>query len=99
MIGKEHVGRPMPKTKRKTPPLQKKVTVYLPTELLERALASTDGNITDTIRKGLELMAASQAYDGLRRLLSRNQVFTWNPQIKFDPVTGSTGSINSSGSS
>lgn len=61
----------MRKAKRKAPPAQKKVTVYLPTDLLERALASHDGNITDTIRKGLELMAASQAYEGLRRLRGR----------------------------
>lgn len=58
----------MAKTTRKSAPSQKKVTVYLPTELLERALASTDGNITETIRRGLELMAASRAYDSLRRL-------------------------------
>jgi hypothetical protein len=49
----------MPKPKRKTPPSQKKVTVYLPTDLLERALASNDGNITETIRKGLELMTGA----------------------------------------
>jgi hypothetical protein len=61
----------MAKKKQKAPPTQKKVTVYLPTDLLERALASTDGNITETIRKGLELMAASQAYDSLRKLRGR----------------------------
>ena len=59
----------MPKSRKS--PSRKKVTVDLPTDLLERALASNHGNITDTIRKGLELMAASQACDGLRRLRGR----------------------------
>jgi hypothetical protein len=61
----------MAKSSPKKSPTQKKVTVYLPTELLERALASSEGNITDTIRKGLELMAASRAYDSLRKLRGR----------------------------
>jgi hypothetical protein len=61
----------MAKKSKKAAPTQKKVTVYLPTDLLERALASNDGNITDTIRKGLELMAASHAFDSLRQLRGR----------------------------
>ncbi len=61
----------MAKKLKKATSTQKKVTVYLPTDLLERALASNDGNITDTIRKGLEFMAASHAYDSLRQLRGR----------------------------
>lgn len=74
----------MAKKKQKAPPAQKKVTVYLPTDLLERALASTDGNITETIRKGLELMAASQAYDSLRRLRGRVSLSLDTKELRRD---------------
>ena len=46
----------------------KKVTVMLPADLLERATMATGKGITPTIREGLEAMAASHAYEGLRRL-------------------------------
>ena len=46
----------------------KKVTVVLPADLLERATMATGKGITPTIREGLEAMAASHAYEGLRRL-------------------------------
>jgi hypothetical protein len=40
----------------------------LPADLLERATTATGKGITPTIREGLEAMAASHAYEGLRRL-------------------------------
>lgn len=46
----------------------KKVTVVLPAELLRKAQRSSGRGITPTIRAGLELVAAGQAYAGLRRL-------------------------------
>jgi hypothetical protein len=46
----------------------KKVTVMLPADLLARATLATGKGITPTIREGLEAMAASHAYEGLRRL-------------------------------
>ena len=46
----------------------KKVTVEVPSQLLRRAQKSTGQGITGTIRRGLELVAARQAYEGLRRL-------------------------------
>ena len=45
-----------------------KVTVELPLALLERARASTGEGITGTIRKGLEMVAASRAQEQLRKL-------------------------------
>ena len=45
-----------------------KVTVELPVELLERARESTGEGITGTIRRGLELVAATRAQDQLRAL-------------------------------
>ena len=51
---------------------RKKVTVEVPDELLRRAQKSTGQGVTGTIRRGLELVAARRAYEGLRRL--RGQV-------------------------
>lgn len=45
---------------------QKKITVSIPSQLLERAQDSTMTGITSTIIKGLELLAASQAFRELR---------------------------------
>lgn len=49
----------------------KKVTVEIPKDLLRRAQKSTGQGVTATIRQGLELVAASRAYEGLRRLRGR----------------------------
>lgn len=46
----------------------RKVTVELPAELLRRAQKSSGEGVTATIRRGLELVAAGQAYRDLRRL-------------------------------
>ena len=53
---------------------EKKVTVMLPAQLLERALKASGEGITATLRKGLELVSARNAYDSLLRLKG-----------KFDP--------------
>jgi hypothetical protein len=47
---------------------EKKVTVMLPTELLERAIKASGEGVTSTLRKGLELVAAKDAYRGLLSL-------------------------------
>jgi hypothetical protein len=49
----------------------RKVTVELPSDLLRRAQRSSGEGITSTIRRGLELVAAGQAYRDLRRLKGR----------------------------
>ena len=46
----------------------RKSTVEVPDELLERALRATGAGVTATVRRGLELVAAGQAYDDLRAL-------------------------------
>ena len=46
----------------------RKVTVELPDDLLRRAQKSTREGITATIRRGLELVAAGEAYRSLRHL-------------------------------
>ena len=49
----------------------RKVTVEVPTELLRKAQKSSGEGVTATLRKGLELVAASRAQEGLRRLRGR----------------------------
>jgi hypothetical protein len=48
--------------------LSRKITVELPVDLVRKAQESTGENLTATIRKGLELVAASRAADELRRM-------------------------------
>jgi hypothetical protein len=47
---------------------KRKLTLEVPEELLEQALAASGEGITQTVRRGLELVAAGRAYDELRRL-------------------------------
>ena len=46
----------------------RKITVEVPEELLERARRTSGEGITGTVRRGLELVAAGRAYDELRKL-------------------------------
>lgn len=46
----------------------KKVTIEIPEELLHKAQQATGSGITQTVRTGLQLVAASQAYADLRQL-------------------------------
>ena len=46
----------------------RKITVEIPDDLLRRAQKSTGEGVTATVRRGLELVAASRTYDELRRL-------------------------------
>lgn len=46
----------------------RKITVEIPPELLEEAQRASGSGITQTIRTGLQLVAASQTYARLRDL-------------------------------
>ena len=46
----------------------RKVTVHLDRDLLQKAQRRTGKGVTATIRHGLELVAASEAYERLRAL-------------------------------
>ncbi len=46
----------------------KKLTVLVPEELLRKARRATKSGITPTIRMGLKILAAHDAYEGLRSL-------------------------------
>lgn len=45
-----------------------KVTVNLPADLLKRAQGLSGKGITETLRMGLELVAATEAYEELRKM-------------------------------
>lgn len=45
-----------------------KITVHVPSDLLKKARKSTGRGITETVRQGLRLVAAAEAYRSLRAL-------------------------------
>jgi Arc/MetJ-type ribon-helix-helix transcriptional regulator len=47
---------------------EKKITVHVPEELLEKARKQTGQGITATVRQGLRLVAASETYEKLQQL-------------------------------
>jgi hypothetical protein len=49
----------------------RKITVEIPADLLAAAQRASRAGITQTVRTGLQLVAASQAYAGLRQLRGR----------------------------
>jgi len=62
----------------------RKITVEIPQELLEKAQQASGSGITQTIRTGLQLLAASQAYDNLRQLRGKVRFSrTWE-ELKED---------------
>ena len=46
----------------------RKITIEVPPDLLDQAQKATGAGITQTVRTGLQLVAASQAYAELRQL-------------------------------
>ena len=62
----------------------RKITVEIPAELLEKAQQASGGGITETIRSGLQLLAASRTYTRLRRLRGKVRFArTWR-ELKAD---------------
>lgn len=47
---------------------RRRVTIVLPADLLSRAQPTTGEGVAATVRKGLELAAASRVYEELRQL-------------------------------
>ena len=46
----------------------RKITVEVPADLLDRAQAASGESLTETVRQGLRLVAAGQAFRNLRSL-------------------------------
>ena len=47
---------------------ERKITVHVDRELLAKAQKATRVGISETVRKGLELLAAGEAYDQLLKM-------------------------------
>lgn len=62
----------------------RKITVEVPAELLERAQRASGTGVTQTVRTGLSLVAASQAYARLRQWRGRVRFSHSLAQLKSD---------------
>ena len=62
----------------------RKITVEVPLELLEKAQRATGSGITQTVRTGLQLVAASEAYSRLRRLRGKVRFTRTVAELKAD---------------
>jgi hypothetical protein len=62
----------------------RKITVEVPLDLLERAQRATGGGITQTVRTGLQLVAASDAYARLRRYRGKVRFTVSVAELKSD---------------
>jgi hypothetical protein len=47
---------------------ERKITVHVRRDLLDKAQKAARAGVSETVRKGLELLAASEAYDGLLKM-------------------------------
>lgn len=63
---------------------RRKLTIELPEDLLKRATTETKQGITPTIRRGLELIAASGAYARLRALRGKVRFSIKLSQLRED---------------
>ena len=62
----------------------RKITIEVPADLLEKAQRATGAGITQTIRTGLQLAAASQAYARLRELRGKVRFSLTYEELKDD---------------
>ena len=62
----------------------RKITVEVPPELLERAQRASGTGITQTVRTGLLLVAASRTYDRLRQLRGKVRFAHTAAELKAD---------------
>ena len=65
-------------------PTARKITVEIPQGLLEKAQEASGTGITQTIRTGLQLLAASKAYDNLRQLRGKVRFSRTLEELKED---------------
>jgi len=62
----------------------RKITVEIPSELLERAQRASGTGITQTVRTGLQLVAASETYARLRQLRGKVHFSRTLAELKAD---------------
>ncbi|MFZ0200355.1 MAG: hypothetical protein WB523_11340 [Candidatus Sulfotelmatobacter sp.] len=62
----------------------RKITVEIPQHLLEKAQQASGTGVTQTVRTGLQLVAASQAYKRLRDLRGKVRFSRTPAELKTD---------------
>lgn len=62
----------------------RKITVEIPAELLEKAQNASGTGITQTVRTGLQLVAASRAYSQLRQMRGKVRFSQTSAELKAD---------------
>ena len=62
----------------------RKITVEVPAELLEKAQLASGCGITQTVRTGLQLVAASHAYARVRQLRGKVRFTRTLAELKTD---------------
>jgi hypothetical protein len=62
----------------------RKITIEIPEELLEKAQRATGSGITQTVRTGLQLVAASETYDRLLELRGKVKFSLTCEELKAD---------------
>ncbi len=62
----------------------RKITIEIPEKLLEKAQEATGLGVTQTVRTGLQLVAASQAYARLRELRGKVRFSLTLDELKDD---------------
>ena len=63
---------------------RRKITVEVPLELLKKAQQSSGTGITQTVRTGLQLVAASQTYARIRQLRGKVRFSRTLAELKAD---------------
>jgi hypothetical protein len=62
----------------------RKITVEVPLELLEKAQRASGSGVTQTVRTGLQLVAASRTYARLRKLRGKVRFSRTLAELKAD---------------
>jgi hypothetical protein len=62
----------------------RKITVEVPIELLKKARRASGTGITQTVRTGLQLVAASRTYARLRQLRGKVRFTRTSAELKAD---------------
>lgn len=62
----------------------RKITVEVPPELLKKAQKASGAGVTQTVRAGLQLLAASETYDKLRALRGKVRFSRTLEELKSD---------------
>ncbi len=62
----------------------KKITVEVPEELLKDAQAKTGKGISETVRRGLKLLAAAQSFQQLRSMKGKVKFSKTTLELKDD---------------